>query len=345
MRFVCNSDKNGGMEKLLKRYFVDAPGAMALGLFSSLIIGLILQQLSKLPYCEFLSIADTVLSAKSPVIGAAIGVAIAYSLQVSPLVLFASCATGAFGYMTGGPVGAYLASLTGAEVGTLISKRTPFDILLTPALTILVGMFVGKWVGPYIHDFMLYLGSVINQATELNPFFMGIIVSVIVGMALTMPISSAALCIMLNLDGLAAGAATVGCCAQMVGFAVISFRDNGFQGLISQGLGTSMLQIPNIICKPRIWIAPILTSALLGPLSTIVFKMTNSSIGAGMGTSGLVGQITTFIQMKGSMPDMYLIGLIVLIQVLLPAIIAYAIDSLIRRQGWVKNGDMKLIIK
>lgn len=332
------------MDKLLKRYFVDAPGAMALGLFSSLIIGLILQQLSKLPYCDFLSIADSVLSAKSPVIGAAIGVAISYSLQSPPLVLFSSCATGAFGYMAGGPVGAYLSALIGAEVGALVSKRTPFDILLTPALTIVAGMFVGKWVGPYIHDFMLYLGSVINQATELNPFFMGIIVAVIVGMALTLPISSAALCIMLNLDGLAAGAATVGCCSQMVGFAVISYRDNGFQGLLSQGLGTSMLQIPNIICRPQIWIAPIITSALLGPLSTIVFKMTNSSIGAGMGTSGLVGQITTFIQMKGSMPDAYLIALIIGLQIILPGILAFAIDSVIRRQGWVKNGDMKLSV-
>lgn len=332
------------MEKLLKRYFVDAPGAMALGLFSSLIIGLILQQLSKLPYCDFLSIADSVLSAKSPVIGAAIGVAISYSLQSPPLVLFSSCATGAFGYMAGGPVGAYLSALIGAEVGALVSKRTPFDILLTPALTIVAGMFVGKWVGPYIHDFMLYLGSVINQATELNPFFMGIIVAVIVGMALTLPISSAALCIMLNLDGLAAGAATVGCCSQMVGFAVISYRDNGFQGFLSQGLGTSMLQIPNIICRPQIWIAPIITSALLGPLSTIVFKMTNSSIGAGMGTSGLVGQITTFIQMKGSMPDAYLIALIIGLQIILPGILAFAIDSVIRRQGWVKNGDMKLSV-
>lgn len=332
------------MEKLLKRYFVDAPGAMALGLFSSLIIGLILQQLSKLPYCDFLSIADSVLSAKSPVIGAAIGVAISYSLQSPPLVLFSSCATGAFGYMAGGPVGAYLSALIGAEVGALVSKRTPFDILLTPALTIVAGMFVGKWVGPYIHDFMLYLGSVINQATELNPFFMGIIVAVIVGMALTLPISSAALCIMLNLDGLAAGAATVGCCSQMVGFAVISYRDNGFQGLLSQGLGTSMLQIPNIICRPQIWIAPIITSALLGPLSTIVFKMTNSSIGAGMGTSGLVGQITTFIQMKGSMSDAYLIALIIGLQIILPGILAFAIDSVIRRQGWVKNGDMKLSV-
>ncbi|MGL5689849.1 MAG: PTS transporter subunit IIC [Bacteroidales bacterium] len=332
------------MDKLLKRYFVDAPGAMALGLFTSLIIGLILQQLSKLPYCDFLSIANTVLSAKSPVIGAAIGVAISYSLQSPPLVLFASCATGAFGYMAGGPVGAYLSALAGAEIGSLVSGRTPFDILITPALTIIIGMFIGKWVGPYIHDFMLYLGSVINHATELNPFFMGIIVSVVVGMALTMPISSAALCIMLNLDGLAAGAATVGCCSQMVGFAVISFRDNGFQGLLSQGLGTSMLQIPNIICRPQIWIAPILTSALLGPLSTIVFKMTNTAIGAGMGTSGLVGQITTFIQMKGSMSDTYLIILILGLQIILPGILAFAIDSVIRRQGWVRNGDMKLSV-
>lgn len=330
------------MKTLLKRYFVDAPGAMALGLFSSLIIGVILTQLAKVPYLEFTGVISDVLSAKSPVIGSAIGVAIAYSFKSAPLVIFSSAASGAFGYVAGGPVGAYLSSLVGAELGNLISKRTPLDIILTPSVTILSAAFIGKFIGPYVQDFMLYLGTIINQATELNPFFMGVIVAVIVGMTLTLPISSAALCIMMNINGLAAGAATVGCCAQMVGFAVISSRDNGFQGLLSQGLGTSMLQIPNIICRPQIWIAPIITSALLGPLSTIVFGMTNSAIGAGMGTSGLVGQITTYMSMIRTHTQLEVILYILALHFVLPAIIALAIDSFMRKQGWIKNGDMKL---
>ncbi|MGL5318677.1 MAG: PTS sugar transporter subunit IIC, partial [Bacteroidales bacterium] len=208
--------------------------------------------------------------------------------------------------------------------------------------TILTAAFVGKFIGPFVHDFMIYLGGVINQATELNPFFMGVVVAVVVGITLTLPISSAALCIMMNIDGLAAGAATVGCCAQMVGFAVISYRDNGFSGLLSQGIGTSMLQIPNIICRPQIWIAPILTSALLGPVSTIVFGMTNSPMGAGMGTSGFVGQLTTYLAMSGTQSDLRLIGSILILHIILPSILALAIDSFMRNQGWVKNGDMKL---
>lgn len=332
------------MKVLLKRYFVDAPGAMALGLFSSLIIGVILTQLAKIPYFEFAGIISSVLSAKSPVIGCAIGVAIAYSMKVAPLVIFSSAASGAFGYVAGGPVGAYLSSLAGAELGNLVSKRTPLDIILTPSVTILSAAFIGKFIGPYVQDFMLYLGSIINQATELNPFLMGVIVAVTVGMTLTLPLSSAALCIMMDINGLAAGAATAGCCAQMIAFAVTSYRDNGFPGLLSQGLGTSMLQIPNIICRPQIWIAPILTSALLGPVSTIIFGMTNSSIGAGMGTSGLVGQITTYMSMIASHSPLRIILYIAILHFILPAIISLAIDSFMRGRGWIKNGDMKLDI-
>lgn len=332
------------MKTLLKRYFVDAPGAMALGLFSSLIIGVILTQLAKVPYFEFAGIISDVLSAKSPVIGSAIGVAIAYSFKSAPLVIFSSAASGAFGYVAGGPVGAYLSSLAGAEFGNLVSKRTPLDIILTPSVTILSAAFVGKFIGPYVQDFMFYLGNIINQATELNPFFMGVIVAVIVGMTLTLPVSSAALCIMMNIDGLAAGAATVGCCAQMIGFAVTSYRDNGFSGLLSQGIGTSMLQIPNIICRPQIWIAPILASALLGPLCTIVFQMTNNPIGAGMGTSGFVGQITSYMTMIGTHSQTEVILSILALHFILPAIICLAIDSFMRSRGWIKNGDMKLDI-
>lgn len=301
-----------------------------------------LTQLAKVPYFEFAGVVSEVLSAKSPVIGSAIGVAIAYSFKSAPLVLFSSAASGAFGYIAGGPVGAYLSALVGAELGNLISKRTPLDIILTPSVTILSAAFVGKFIGPYVQDFMLYLGAVVNQATELNPFFMGVIVAVVVGMTLTMPISSAALCIMMDISGLAAGAATVGCCAQMVGFAVVSYRDNGLPGVLSQGLGTSMLQIPNIICRPQIWIAPILTSALLGPVSTIVFRMTNNAIGAGMGTSGLVGQITSYLYMINTHTQLEVVLYILILHFVLPGIIALAIDGFMRSRGWVKNGDMNI---
>ena len=279
-----------------KRYFIDAMGAMALGLFSSLIIGLIITQLSKLPSLSFLAVTASQLGATSPVCGAAIGVAIAYGLKVDPLVLFSSAGTGALGYALGGPVGAYIATIFGAEVGQLFSKKTPIDILLTPFLTLVVGGLVGSFVGPYVSQFMSSLGAIINSAAVLAKIPMGIALGVLVGMVLTMPISSAALCIMLGLDGIAAGAATAGCCAQMIGFAIISYRENGFGGFMAQGLGTSMLQVPNILKKPQIWVAPTVAGGVSG-LAAALVGMTNVAAGAGMGTSGLVGQVTTYITM------------------------------------------------
>ena len=329
------------LKRYCKRYFVDATSAMALGLFSSLIIGLIISQFGKIPYMGFLTDFANVVKS-NPVVGGAIGAAIAYGLKAKPLVIFSCIAVGAFGYDAGGPVGAYLAALVGAEIARTVSGRTKIDIVLTPIVTILAGCAVGHFAGPPVSFVMDALGGLVNSATEYSPFFMGIVISVIVGMVLTLPISSAALCIMLSMSGLAAGAATVGCCAQMIGFAVASFRDNGVSGLIAQGLGTSMLQVGNIMKRPQIWIAPTLTSAILGPVSTCLFKMTNTAAGAGMGTSGLVGQFGTFEAMSATTPIWWLIMEMALLHFLLPAALTLIFDFILRKIGWIKKGDMAL---
>ncbi len=329
------------IKKYAKKYFVDAMSAMALGLFSSLIIGLILSQLSQIPYLEFLKTISDIVSASSPVVGGAIGAAIAWGLKAKPLVVFSSVVTGAVGYSLGGPVGAYVAALVGEEIGSLVAGKTKVDIVVSPIVTIVSGGVAGMFVGPPIQEFMNGLGTVINTATTLSPVPMGILVSVIVGLALTAPISSAALCIMLGLDGLAAGAAVVGCSAQMIGFAVTSFKDNGFGGLISQGIGTSMLQFGNIMKKPAIWLAPTLAGAVLGPISTAVFGMTNTPSGAGMGTSGLVGQFGAFAAMSGTDP-WYTLLLVALMHFIFPAILSLGFDFIFRKLGWVKDGDMKI---
>ena len=316
---------------------------MAFGLFCSLILGLIIGQIAKIPGMDFLSFIAEVLSAKSPLVGACIGLAIAYGLSCAPLVIISSAVVGALGYQFGGPVGAYFSVVIASEAGMLISKKTPVDIILTPLATIVIGGLIAKYCCSPINDFMLYLGSVINEATKLSPFLMGITVSVLVGCALTLPISSVAICVMLGIDGLAAGAATAGCCAQMIGFAVISYKDNGLGGFISQGLGTSMLQIGNIVRKPWIWLAPTLTAAILGPVSTVVLKMTNSALGAGMGTSGLVGPLATFATMtEAGAEPIALIIKIVCLYFLAPAAIALGINTLLTKIGLIKPGDMKL---
>ena len=333
------------LKGFFKKYIVDALSHMAFGLFCSLILGLIIGQIAKIPGLDFLTFISDALSAKSPLVGACIGLAIAYGLSCAPLVIISSAVVGALGYQFGGPVGAYISVIAASEAGMLISKKTPVDIILTPLVTIIIGGLIAKYCCSPINDFMLYLGSVINEATKLNPFLMGITVSVLVGCALTLPISSVAICVMLGIDGLAAGAATVGCCAQMVGFAVISYKDNGLGGLLSQGLGTSMLQIGNIVRKPWIWFAPTLTAAILGPVSTIVFKMTNSSLGAGMGTSGLVGPLATFAAMSeagASVANGLLIAEILILHFVAPALISLGIHFVMKKAGLVKPGDMKL---
>ena len=330
------------VQAFFQRYFIDAMSSMALGLFASLIIGLILSQLSGIPGLSFLKDFANMANASSPVVGAAIGVAVAYGLKVKPLAIFSSAITGALGYQLGGPVGAYLAAVIGAEAGHFIAGKTPVDIVLIPIVTIVSGGLVARFTGPAIMSAMNALGNFINEATRLQPLPMGIVVSVVMGMALTAPISSAAIAISLGLDGLAAGAACVGCCANMIGFAVQSFPDNGLGGLLSQGLGTSMLQFGNILKKPVIWLPPILTSAILGPISTVLLKMHNNPLGAGMGTSGLVGQFGAWASRPEGMEGLWLLAQMALMHMLLPALITWLIALGFRRAGWIKAGDMKV---
>jgi uncharacterized membrane protein len=332
------------INKAIKRYFLDALSAMALGLFASLIIGLILSQLSKVPGLAFLKEFTEIISAKSPVVGSAIGVAVAWGLKVTPLTMFSSAATGAFGYMYmgGGPVGAFIAAVIGAELGNLVSGKTKIDIVIVPIVTIITGSLAGKFVGPFISVFMTNLGGVVISATTLMPIPMGIAVSTLMGLALTTPISSAAIAISLKMSGLAAGAATVGCSAQMIGFAVSSYRENKFSGLLSQGLGTSMLQVPNIIKRPQVWIPPTLAGAILGPFSTTIFAMKNNSIGAGMGTSGLVGQFGTLATMQGSSPTSVIVFRILLLHFIAPAVLTLIFSEIMRKKGWIREGDLKL---
>ncbi|MBS3970036.1 MAG: PTS sugar transporter subunit IIC [Clostridia bacterium] len=328
--------KRKNIEFTLKRYGIEALGAMALGLFSSLIVGLILKVLGERTGLEILVAYGTSAMAMA---GPAIGVAVAFGLKAPPLVLFSSTVTGMAGYQLGGPAGCFVAAVIGAEFGKLVSRETKIDIIITPIVTIITGVAAGTFVGPVIGQLMSSLGVLIMKATELQPVLMGAIVSVLMGMTLTLPISSAALAIMLDLRGIAAGAATVGCSAQMIGFAVASFRENGWGGIVSQGLGTSMLQIPNIVKNPLIWIPPTLAGAIIGPLSTTIFRMENVAAGAGMGTSGLVGQFGTLDAMGFSTTVLLKIGLL---HFILPIVLTLAISEFMRGKNLIKLGDMKL---
>ncbi len=324
-------------------YITKVLNAMALGLFGSLIVGLILEQTGKL--FNFDQLVTFGQYAKL-LMGPAIGVAVAGAVKAPPLGVFSAAVAGAIGAGTfamlpiakvGEPVGALLAALAGAEASKLIGGKTKVDIILVPVTTIVVGGLVGVYVSPGVSAFMKATGNLVNEATKLHPLPMGALVSVLMGMILTAPISSAAVAISLGLNGLAGGAATVGCCAQMIGFAVMSYKENGFGGFLAQGIGTSMLQVPNIIQNPLIWIPPILTSAILGPLSTLVFKMTNIPEGSGMGTSGFVGQIGTLKDMGSSAwPG------IILLHFLLPAILTYIFGEFMRKKGWIRPGDLTL---
>lgn len=339
---ATNSTKQSSwLGGIFKLYLVDALSYMAMGLFCSLILGLIVKQLALIPGLDFLGDIAKVLQS-APVVGGSIGLAIALGLKRDLLVTISAVAVGALGYQFGGPVGAYLSAIIGVEAGSLVSKRTPLDIIITPLVAVVVGGLFAKYCCAPINEWVMSLGEVINRATMLNPFIMGIVVSVIVGCVLTLPISSAALCISIGIGGLAAGAATAGCCAQMIGFAVISYKDNGVGGLLSQGLGTSMLQIGNIVRKPIIWLAPTLTAAILGPISTVVLGMTNNAAGAGMGTSGLVGPIGCWDSMAATTDHTLLLIEIVGLYFIAPAILSLAIHGVMRRLGWVKDGDMKL---
>ena len=320
----------------LHRYGIEALGAMALGLFSSLIVGLILKVIGDKTGIKLLT--DYGLQAMA-MMGPAIGVAVAFGLKAPPLVLFASTITGMAGAKLGGPAGCFVAAVIGAEFGKLVSKETKVDIIITPMVTIITGVATGVFIGPTINSMMVALGALIMKATELQPIPMGILVSVLMGLILTAPISSAAVAMMLKLGGLAAGAATVGCAAQVVGVAVASYRENGWGGLVSQGLGTSMLQVPNIVRNPRILIPPTLAGAILGPVATTIWPMTNIPAGAGMGTSGLVGQFGTFEAMGMTGGVMFKV---VMLHFILPAILTILISEYMRKTGWIKYGDMKL---
>ncbi len=349
-----------------KRYGVDALGAMAQGLFCSLLIGTIIDTIGTQFQIEFLmrtvatigkgdhQIAYTVGGLASAMSGPAMAIAIGYALQAPPLVLF-SLATVGFASNTlggaGGPLAVLFIAILAAECGKVVSKETKVDILVTPLVTIAVGIGLSAWWAPAIGTAASSLGRVIMWATELQPFLMGILVSVIVGVALTLPISSAAICAALGLTGLAGGAAVAGCCAQMVGFAVMSFRENRWGGLVSQGIGTSMLQMGNIVKNPRIWIPATLTSAVTGPIATCLFQMqmNGAPVSSGMGTCGFVGPIGVYsgwVQdvasgAKASIAAMDWIGM-ALICFILPAVICWALGLVCRRLGWIKEGDLKI---
>ena len=339
-----------------KRYGVDALGAMAQGLFCSLLIGTILKTLgSQLGIALLTDIGSYAMSVSGP----AMAVAIGYALKADPMVLFSLAAVGWAANAeggAGGPLAVLVIAIVAAECGKIVSKETKVDILVTPAVTIVVGVALAKLIAPPIGQTANAFGQVIDQTTRLQPFWMGIAVSVLVGIALTLPISSAAICSVLGLTGLAGGAAVAGCCAQMVGFAVMSFRENRWGGLVSQGLGTSMLQMPNIVRNPRIWIPPILASAITGPLATCVFglQMNGAPINSGLGTCGLCGQIGIWTGWmapseqalaRGAAamtPGMMDWAGLLLICFVLPGLLTWGFGWMLRRMGWIREGDLKL---
>ncbi|HEY4553643.1 MAG TPA: PTS sugar transporter subunit IIC [Bacillaceae bacterium] len=326
--------KRKGVHVSAKAYFVDALSYMALGLFSSLIIGLIIKTAG-----EQLNIPFFVEAGKMAMdlMGPAIGAAIAYGLGAPPLVIFAAVATGAAGAALGGPAGSYAAALISTEIGKIVSKETKVDIIVTPFVTIMAGFTVAKFIGPTISKFMTMFGSWIVWGTEQKPIIMGILVATLMGLALTAPISSAAIAFMLDLNGLAAGAATIGCSAQMIGFAVASYRENKLGGFFAQGIGTSMLQVPNIVRYPLILIPPTVAGIILAPIGTTIWKMSNNAAGAGMGTSGFVGQIMTFTTMGFSTSVLLQV---VALHFIGPAVISLIISEMMRKRGWIKPGQM-----
>ena len=323
-----------------KRYFIDAMGAMAYGLFATLLVGTILKTIGEELNVSFLT--DIVWPVANQATGPAIALAIAYSLRAPQLVLFSSAVVGIAAYQLGGPLGVFISTIVAVEVGKMVAGETRIDIVITPIITVLVGVILAQIIGPSVQQMMKWIGEIIILSTDSNPLIMGVVIAVIVGMVLTLPISSAALCLMLELNGLAAGAATIGCCAQMIGFATISFKDNGLKGVLAQGLGTSMLQVPNIYKNWKIWIPPTLSSAIIGPIEIIYFNMENTALESGMGSCGLVGQIGTFNAMKSKYDTSYILTSILILQIIAPAIISYLVYIFMKKKNWIKDGDMKL---
>ena len=323
-----------------KKYFVDAMGAMAYGLFATLLVGTILKTIGEEFGISFLH--EVLWPVANQATGPAIAIAIAYSLSAPQLVMYSTAVVGVAAYQLGGPLGVFIASVFAVEVGKLVAGETRIDIVVTPIVTVLVGVLLAQIIGPTVNQVMKWIGELIVLSTESNPLIMGISIAVIVGIVLTLPISSAALCLMLELDGLAAGAATIGCCAQMIGFATISYKDNGIKGFLAQGLGTSMLQMPNIYKNWKIWIPPTLASAIIGPIAIIFFNMENSALESGMGSCGLVGQIGTYNAMKTKFDFSYIIAAIVGLQIILPAVLSYFFYFIMKRKNWIKDGDLKI---
>lgn len=343
------------MKKILNHIFIDGLSGMALGLFSTLIIGTIIGQIGTLVRNEIGTYLIAISSVAKTVTGAGIGVGVAAKFKQGPLVTVSAAVAGMIGAFpalgmesfalgkAGEPLGAFVAALIGIECGRLVAGRTKIDIILTPLVSICTGAAAGFIVGPPISNFMKWLGNLVNINVEASPILGGIAVSVLMGMILTLPISSAALGVSMGLTGLAAGAATIGCCCQMVGFAVASYRENKFGGFIAQGIGTSMLQVPNILRRPLIWLPPIISSAILGPIASAVLHMVSTPIGSGMGSAGFVGQIAAY----GAMLETGMSSKVALIQIIimhfvLPAVVTLIFSEGMRKAGWIKDGDMKL---
>ena len=343
------------MKKILNHIFIDGLSGMALGLFSTLLIGTIIGQIGTLVGNEIGTYLIAISSVAKTVTGAGIGVGVAAKFKQGPLVTVSAAVAGMIGAFpalgmesfalgkAGEPLGAFVAALIGIECGRLVAGRTKIDIILTPLVSICTGAAAGFIVGPPISNFMKWLGNLVNINVEASPILGGIAVSVLMGMILTLPISSAALGVSMGLTGLAAGAATIGCCCQMVGFAVASYRENKFGGFIAQGIGTSMLQVPNILRRPLIWLPPIISSAILGPIASAVLHMVSTPIGSGMGSAGFVGQIAAY----GAMLETGMSSKVALIQIIimhfvLPAVVTLIFSEGMRKAGWIKDGDMKL---
>ncbi|HHT97755.1 MAG TPA: PTS sugar transporter subunit IIC [Clostridiales bacterium] len=346
----------------LNRLFIDGLSGMALGLFSTLIIGTIIQQIGKFIGGDIGTYFIACGKIASSLTGAGIGCGVAFKLSNNPLIVISAATSGMVGAFAasiingkfllesgavqylgpGEPLGAFIAAYIGIEIGILISGKTKMDIVLVPLLSISAGATTGLLLSPHISQFISKIGLMIEFGTNQRPILMGIIVAVLMGMLLTLPISSAAIALSLGLTGLSAGAATAGCCANMIGFAIASYKENKFGGLLAQGLGTSMLQISNIYKHPIIWLPAIISSAILGPLSTTLFKMTNNAVGAGMGTAGLVGQIMTYETMVAVEEPLIVLIKILLLHFILPGILSYSISQFMRKKGFIKSGSMKL---
>ena len=346
----------------LKEFFIDGLSGMATGLFATLIIGTIIAQVSLIipgKVGNYVLLAGKVAQMLT---GAGVGCGVAVKLKAKPLTVLSAAVAGMIGAFAskilagtvlvdgamtlvgpGEPLGAFLASIAAVYLGKVVAGKTKLDILVTPLALITTGAVVGLILGPPISAFMTFVGDMIKYGTDQAPFLMGIIVSVLMGVALTLPISSAAIGVILGLSGIAAGAATVGCCANMVGFAIASFKDNKWNGLFAQGIGTSMLQMPNIVKKPIIWLPAIISSAIIGPISTMVFGFESNAVGSGMGTAGLVGPINAFqVMVEKGTPVWLVLIEIALLCFILPGLLSWGISALMRKLGWIKDGDMKI---